>query len=180
MSTNRIIGKYEYKESGKIDFKMKISFCADDFKKEWTRCNYTANYIAEYSAYNFDPGDKAENLISTVINELVERLALISEKKARLSVSLALEDDILIVDVENRISADKRDMYEKTVARINNENIDKLYMDNITANPVEEENEFEFGLVMLVNDYRCRIGSLIVDGGTAVTRLIIDNEEVKK
>ena len=179
MPESKTIGNFDIFQEDKTGFRIKASFSGNDFKKEWSRCNYLSNYIAEYSAYNFDPGDKTENLISTVLNEMIERLSLLTQEDSPISVTLKESGDHIIIDVENMIYPDKFNMYERVIQKINTEEIGKLYLENITIDPVSEVNELEFGFVMLANDFKCRISSRIQDDGRTTTRIAIKNEEAR-
>jgi hypothetical protein len=64
----------------------RLTLPARDLQLDWRRFSLVANYLAEYSAYHFEQKDRAENLISSVFYELIERLASSSRREARLEI----------------------------------------------------------------------------------------------
>ncbi|MFW5799587.1 MAG: slr1658 superfamily regulator [Spirochaetota bacterium] len=177
-SNSKIIGNFDKISNQKEEFLLKLEFSVDDFKSMWKRCNLVSNYIAEYSSYNFEPEDKAENLISTVINELIEFITPISEDNTKVDISFKQYKDNILFEIGNVLKSEKIKEYENILENINKKNIEELYF-NIISQLETEDNNKEFGLLMLANDYKGNISSKLYEKEKAITRVLIENEEIK-
>ena len=51
---------------------MAVQLLPLDMIVQWKRCGQTADYIASYLAYHFRDFGRAMNVLSTVLNELIE------------------------------------------------------------------------------------------------------------
>ena len=87
MSTAVTVGNFQETEQLQDGHLLaRLTLPAQDLQLDWRRFSLVANYLAEYSAYHFEQKDRAENLISSVFYELIERLASSSRREARLDI----------------------------------------------------------------------------------------------
>ena len=55
-----------------------------DFMVKWERCSLTSDYLAQYQSYSFYLSRKVEILLSTIINELIEKAVKFSSDQNKL------------------------------------------------------------------------------------------------
>lgn len=181
MSVEKIIGDFENTSLKKELFAVKMIFCVDDFKLDWRRCNLVANYIAEYASYNFEQKDKAENLISTVTNEIVEFVSSFSYPKTKMGIQFKIFDDSILFEFTNSILKEELDNYKNVIEKINNNNINDLYIKLIEDDFKLDKHKFDFSFVMLAHDYNAKFSSKIkLDESSSVMRVLVKKEEITK
>jgi hypothetical protein len=69
-------------------FAIELTFPVHEFQQDWKQCSLLANYIAEYTAYQFDQQERAENIISTIANELLEAIVCLAPDESDLFLHL--------------------------------------------------------------------------------------------
>jgi hypothetical protein len=73
-----------------------------DMIAHWHRCGATADWAAELLAYNFDNRATASNVLSTVINELLENAVKFSADKRRpIHLRAGQHGDRIVIETEN-------------------------------------------------------------------------------
>jgi hypothetical protein len=172
------IGDFENSLQKPELFKIVLNFLVDDFKKDWRRCNLVSNYIAEYSGTNFKHEDQIENLISTISNEMIESLFLLSKDNTYIKITFKNLKDEMLFELENVIKEDNMELYKNIIENINKGDVDSQYLEclNKTFN---EENNIRLSLLMIANDYDGKISSKI-DNDNVVTKVLIGKEEITK
>jgi hypothetical protein len=170
----------------KIDFdsinetlKLKFTTTISSLKEDWRRCNLLANYIADYASYNFAAKDKADNLISTIINEIIESIVKISEKNASISLTIRQFGPNILVDVTSELESSKIDYYKDLIQRVNQDNIETLYYEHFNHNPKSSFENIEFGMIMLACDYHAQINATFQNNDPHVsTQIMVNSKEL--
>jgi hypothetical protein len=151
---------------------------ANDFALDWRRYNLIANYIAEYSAYRFEPKDAAENLISSVFYELIEYVVKCSRREAKLDIRLYAGDSLLSFDVASSFSREEVAQLEAFLRELLDRDLDELYRGLLTADLDSTAGRRELGLAMVAHDYHARISASIdEDSGGVTLRALVRMEE---
>lgn len=159
-------------------FAFELTLQARDFQTEWKRCNMLANYIAEYVAYQFAQQERAENLVSTITNELLEAVTRLAPAHSDLFIRCTQFEDELGLDAEHIIRAEAASPYLAFLESLNNGASDELYLELLTVKtrPIEYFNQL--GLTMLIHDFGARLtASLDESAGRICTQVFIPIEE---
>ena len=139
------------------DFKMEIDLTAADFLTEWKRCNMVANYLADYSAYEYKNREQAENLFSTIINELLEAIARLAETTSVIHFKLQPEDEQLSILVDHECQAPLVPHYADFVQNIGQDSGNALYLELLVNDDLPAPAFNQLGLAMIVHDFGGRI-----------------------
>lgn len=88
-----------------------------DMIAHWDRCGATADWAANLLAYNFDHRAAAANVLSTVINELLENAVKFSSDKRRpIRLRVAQRADRVLIETENTADVAQARVLEAHVA----------------------------------------------------------------
>ena len=174
------IGTYDNTASPAPFFAIELLVQAQDIQDRWLRCNMLANYIAEYVAYQFPEREWAENLISTVNNqvermlssngasamnrrEFLEAVACLSPGRAELALRCTQNASNLLIEIEHSLRPDAIQPYLTFLSELSGKTIDDIYFGLLTAADRPELSFNQFGLVMLVHDFHVRIAARLDD-----------------
>jgi hypothetical protein len=135
------------------DFRMEIDLNANDFHTEWKRCNMVANYLADYTAYEYKRRELAENLFSTIINELLEAIARLAAFRSVIRFSLCQDKEGLMIDVNHECQENLVGVYRDFVTSINQTDDRDLYLDLLTGETIPSPSFNQLGLAMIVHDF---------------------------
>ncbi len=138
-------------------FRIEISLNAADFQAEWKRCNMVANYLADYTAYEYARRELAENLFSTVINELLEAVARLAAARSAIRFALAAEPGGLAIHVEHECRPTLLARYSEFVGSLAGLAGDPLYLRLLTDDSGDTAAFNQLGLAMIVHDFGGRI-----------------------
>jgi hypothetical protein len=141
----------------KAGFKMELDLNATDFQTEWKRCNMLANYLADYTAYEYPRRELAENLFSTIINELLEAVARLAALKSVIRFALLPEPGGLAIRVDHEVQHTLASRYRDFVGRISHQVGESLYLSLLTEDQGESNSFNQLGLAMIVHDFGGRI-----------------------
>jgi hypothetical protein len=129
-----------------------LSFIPLDLVTEWSRCGETANYLAGYLAHDFEKREIAGNVLSTVINELIENAAKFSfNKQLAAHIVVRQFDDSISIVVTNNVTASQADSFLKAAKRIGTADPDALFAEGLAYPP--ETGSAGLGLILLRKDY---------------------------
>jgi hypothetical protein len=173
------IGEFASAELAPPVFTVELQLQAQDLQDHWRRCNMLANYLAEYTAYQFAEREWAENLISTVANEFLEAVAALSPPDAAIDMRCAQHADELLLEIEHRLRPELTEAYLDLLRALARAETDELYFELLTAahRPAQAFNQF--GLVMLVHDFHTRIAAQLTEpAGRIRIQLYIPTKEI--
>jgi len=159
--------------------KIALMLLAKDFVLDWRRFNLVANYIAEYASYFFEHRDRAENVISSVLYELLEHMAAISREDAGLSVKLRTLDGRVHFEIST--SSPRPEALEpsrKLLGALGSADVSSLYREILEAPSIEPGQPGLLGLTMLAHDYRARFSSTEDPSGAMTLLVTIGLEEL--
>jgi hypothetical protein len=136
---------------------MEIDLNATDFQAEWKRCNMLANYLADYTAYEYPRRELAENLFSTIINEVLEAVARLAALKSVIRFALQPEPGRLTIKVDHECQPALVPHYAEFVRKISPQVADPLYLSLLTGSDARSDSFNQLGLAMIVHDFGGRI-----------------------
>ena len=158
----------------------RLSLPANDFRLDWRRYSLVANYLAEYSAYFFEQKDRAENLISTIFYELIERLASCSRSEARLDIRFSAASGWLLFELASSFPAEEVAGLRRLLEEILGSDAAGYYGRLLASDLETEANRRKLGLAMVAHDYQARLSGLLDDADGSVTlRALVSDEEIR-
>jgi hypothetical protein len=158
----------------------RLSLPAHDLQLDWRRFSLVANYLAEYSAYHFEQKDRAENLISTVFYELIERLASSSRREARLEIRFSAFAGWLLFELRSSLPAEELGRLRELLGELQAGDQEAYYRRLLAADLEAEANRRKLGLAMVAHDYQARLsGQLDAGDGSVVLRALVGEQEIR-
>ncbi|MBT5856361.1 hypothetical protein HOH87_07010 [bacterium] len=142
-----------------IDFK----FNPIDFIAHWQRCGATANYLAEFQAYNFDNRKKVTNIMSTVLNELIENAVKFSaDAHQEASISIYNYGETLTLQCVNTTQLKQANKFEAFIKTLMETEVEELFLQQIMSAAEDDHTASGLGLITLKKDFNAKIGAKIV------------------
>jgi hypothetical protein len=158
---------------------LQLTVPVKDFTLDWRRYNLISNYIAEYSAYQFEHKDKAENLISSVFYELIEHMVSAAQKEARLEIKFYIIEQWMLFELSSNFSTEELTKITEILNQLLNADIDSFYSSLLEEDLDKPENKAILGLAMLAHDYNTELSaSKEADTGEITLRARIRQEEI--
>jgi hypothetical protein len=140
-------------------FAFELTLLAGDFQTEWKRCNMLANYFAAYVAYQFAHKERAENLISTILNELLEAAVRLAPEHSDLFIGCTQTREGLWLDTRHIIRAEAVSSYLAFLEELNGNDNDRRYLDLLTTESQPMEYFNQLGLMMVAHDFGARLSA---------------------
>jgi len=130
-----------------------------DIVAHWRRCGMTADYLAEYLAYNFEDMAAAQNIISTVLNELAENAVKFSSNKRRpINIRVIHYGEYLQITTTNEASAERASSLASLMEKLESEDVEHLFMRHIEDSAALKRSTSGLGLISLKKDYHADVG----------------------
>lgn len=160
-------------------FAIQLAVRADDLQAGWRRCNLLANYIAEYTAYQFPEREWAENLISTVANEFLEAVVQLAPPGTDLQITCRQYEGALLLELSHPLRPDLVAPYRTFLAELCGPAVGDRYLAQL-ADAARPEAAFnQLGLLMVVNDFHARVGAHhAAAGGPITVRVYVPTREI--
>ncbi|HSQ31445.1 MAG TPA: hypothetical protein VLN49_16430 [Gemmatimonadaceae bacterium] len=162
---------------------LSLSFVPLAVVAEWTRCSEAADFVARYFAHDFGDRELAGNVLSTVVNELLENAVKFSSDKS-IPAGLTVREyaERMSIVSRNVASPSQAVAFGDAVARLAHGDPEQMFADRIASPP--ETGGAGIGLIMLRKDYGARVGVRVTpsDGDRAAivdVEVEIDNREVE-
>ena len=151
--------------------------------EEWTRCSETADFVARYFAHDFGDRELAGNVLSTVVNELLENAVKFSTDKS-IPTHLTVREypERLRITTRNVAATAQAEAFGAVVARLAEGDPEAMFAERIASPPAT--GGAGIGLIILRKDYGARVRARITpsdrDGAEVVdVEVEIDNREVE-
>lgn len=160
-------------------FAVELSLRAGDLQADWRRCNMAANYLAAYVAYQFTEREWAENLVSTVANEVLEAVAHLSPPGDALELRCRHRPDDLLIEIEHAVRPELDAPYAGFLAELCARDTGELYFELLTAAARPALAFNQFGLAMVVHDFKARVETArVAGGGRHQLQIRVPNQEI--
>ncbi len=168
----------EFVDTG-IKSPLSIELKIKDFITDNRRYNLLSNYIGEYTKFNFEKKDRAENLISSVLYELVSYLVDLSNRENSISINFNNTESKVIFNLKTSILKESKEEIETLYQKLNREDISKYFLELLSNSDKELSIENDYGLFMIVNDYNANIASSFnTESLVLEMQIIIDSKEI--
>lgn len=132
---------------------LEVTVQIDDLHADWKRISHLANYFAEYIAYDFPQRERAENLLSTITNEILESVVHLAPAQTALRLHCAHLHDTLMLDVKHQVKDEMRPDYVLFVEKLGIGDGEVAYLQMLTADAKPEGYFNQLGLMMLEYDF---------------------------
>ena len=161
---------------------LSLSFVPLALVAEWARCSETADYVARYFAHDFDDRELAGNVLSTVVNELVENaVKFSSDKNVLAGLTVREYADVVQISTRNVASLAHATAFGEAVTRLARGDPEALFAERIASPP--DTGGAGIGLIMLRKDYAARIGVRVTMEEAAAlveVEVEVDNRKVEE
>jgi hypothetical protein len=133
---------------------VQLDLDASALTADWRHCDQVANYLARIASFDRTDTFLYSNLLSTVLNELLE-VAFFHHKAAGTMRCTLLRGGVNDrIELTLPVDADSREFYRRGVAEAQSAKVGKLYTRALLA---EQPLDRRVGLLELAADYGARI-----------------------
>lgn len=159
-------------------FTIELTFPIQDFQTNWKQCSLLANYIAEYTAYQFEQQERAENIISTITNELLEAVVSLAPAQSDLVIRVEQQETGLQLYTSHLIHSELISPYTEFLEELMLDDADESYLNLLTTAEKPEQYFNQLGLMMVSHDFGANIARVPqCQTDRICTQLFIPNEE---
>jgi hypothetical protein len=140
-----------------------LSLRALELVTHWKRCGLTADWLAGFCAYDFEPAARtaANNVLSTAINELIENAAkFCADKTEPLVVAAHHHGDVIRIETRNRVDLRQAERLRRALADLTASDLDAVFAQRIEHQAAPGASGV--GLLILVKDYHAKVGAKLV------------------
>lgn len=138
--------------------RIELELVPGELAANWSRCGQTADFLASYIAQDLEPAERAaaKNVLSTVINELVENAVKFSaEKHGVVKVAVRHQNGSVSIETTNAAPEAHASFLEKTLERLRHTAADSLFAERTAAG--RTAGTPGIGLIILQRDYDARL-----------------------
>lgn len=129
----------------------------------WERCGQFSDFVAAYFQHNFADRPACKNLISTVINELVENSVKYSKNKSQpIELVIRKRGDRLLITVTNSVPRHQKEKFAGVCQELFERDLDELYVERVQASSMDAKYS-GLGLILLKKDYNAQLGFTFFD-----------------
>jgi hypothetical protein len=146
-------GKPETNAATTAPFELEVAVQVVDLLADWKRVSLLANYFAEYVAYQFPQRERAENLLSTITNEVLEAVVSLAPHQTELLLRCRQSDSRLELNVKHFIKAELSPSYVAFVNKLDKDKNDDAYLLLLTSDLKPGDHFNQLGLTMLEHDF---------------------------
>ena len=158
-----------------IDNSFSLTFLPLDFFDHWNRASLMANFVADYYLHNFpDTGD--HNLISTVLNELIENAVKFSRNNSTaVEMTTRKRGSALLMRLKNCIPDRRIAPFLDVCHDLFNYDLDELYLRKLTEN-ADNSYASGIGLILIKKDYSSALSFDFSEDESCVVRVSVTTE----
>ncbi len=156
---------------------IEINIPVRDIQTEWSRCSLLANYIAEYVAFEYSHREWAENLLSTISNELLETAVALAPPISDLRLKINKEENAFVISMTHLVNGSLLPHYQTFIQSLESDQKYTLYLNWLTDNIITEHQFNQLGLCMISNDFDAQLQVYSESGERIQTRLHLPIKE---
>ncbi len=156
---------------------IEINIPVRDIQTEWSRCSLLANYIAEYVAFEYAHREWAENLLSTISNELLETAVTLAPPISELKLKLNKEENAFVISMTHLVKNSLLPHYQTFIQSLDSDQKQTLYLNWLTDNITTELQFNQLGLCMISNDFDVQLQVYAESGERVKTQLQLPIKE---
>jgi hypothetical protein len=181
-STATTIGAWVGSASSPIT-STELTLRALDLVAHWKRCGLTADWLGSFLQYDFEPEARAaaSELLSTVMNELVENAAkFAADKNAPLHLAARHHGDAIVLETRSVADEARVERLRSAMLALESEDLAELFQRRIERQ--NEPGSSGLGLLILKRDYGVRLAARFEPRApglwNVVVQAVLDTEEV--
>lgn len=148
---------------------VELTLEADAFAGDWRHCDQVANYLAQLVAHDRPDSFLYANLLSTVLNELLESVFVRQRRQGVVQCTLLREGKGDRIEIVIPVEAGGCAFYEETVAAVQSADVSGVYTRTLLG---KEAPADLLGLLELAADYGARL-ALEETGAADEIRLVL-------
>lgn len=158
-SENEILGVYEkIPDTLPPESHIRFNMQPIDMISYWNRVGLTANFMANFYMYNFEKNNEIQNILSTILNELVENAVKFSNaKNSEVVMDLKKYGQIIKMEIRNEASSGIFHRFKDKIKKMLEEDLEKLYFEHLESK-TDDDEQSGLGLMMLAKDYPVDLG----------------------
>lgn len=125
-----------------------------DLTSSWSRCGLTADFAGKYfSANRNGEAEVYRNIVSSVLNELIENAAKFSKKaNSPVTIAVSAADESLFIEVENDVSKETSDRFAEYLEKLKKSDFRDLYFQKLESGG-NTDSTTGIGLLMILKNY---------------------------
>lgn len=138
---------------------IQMRFLPLDLIKHWKRCGLTSTFLADFIAYNFSNHKSVLEVMSTILNELIENTTKYSvRKEEKINVYIGISDNSLTIETINNAGEGSANSLQELVKKISEEDTESLFLNQILNAAHQDDNVSGLGLITILKDYPTKFG----------------------
>lgn len=126
---------------------------AAGFAQHWKHCDLVANYLGRFTSELLQKSDSHANLVSTVLNELLEVVFRRNAGKGEIEISITGDSAYLVVKILVPVNEEQLSFYQDMTALVQRSDVAELYQKHLTAASLDE-NLLTLSLLELATSYQ--------------------------
>jgi len=135
-------------------------FSLQGYLNDWQHCSQLSDYLAQFvSTKQIDP-DSFSNLLSTILNEVLESIYHYSKKDGNVIIDIYNQDFCVIVKAAIPVDQQSHSFYNNVLYEINNNNPNDLYSNELKRYLAETDSSTShtaMGFYEIVSEYGAKI-----------------------
>lgn len=132
--------------------------------ENWKKCSLVSNFFANYQSFNFNDQEKVINILSTVINELLENaVKFTSDKNKLVSISLKHFDSKVSIETINLSNTKNITKLKDLIHKLEKSDPDTMILEQIEKTALGDLNESGLGLLTILRDFHANLGIKIIE-----------------
>lgn len=140
---------------------------AAGFGQHWKHCALVSNYLATFTSELLDKSEVHANLVSTVLNELLEVVFRRNAGVGQVSITLTGDDERLVVKISVPVDDKDRAFYLEMAELVARSDVDELHQEQIVK-PADEGSNLSLGLLELAAVYQAVLEVAPSEDGSSV------------
>ncbi len=129
-----------------------LRLAAAGFGQHWRLCSLVSDYLATFTSELLDKTEAHENLVSTVLNELLEVVFRRNAGTGQITVTLVGDETHITVKIVVPVEEEHRRCYEEMAELVAGRDIDDLHQKRLSQLDMDEP-DLSFGLLELATVY---------------------------
>jgi hypothetical protein len=147
-----------------------------ELMRHWERCGLTADWIASYLVHDIESADRApaKNVLSTVINELVENAVKFTTNDEGIRIAAHHHGAFVRIETWNTTPEARARLLEETLEELARTTLDSLFARRVASGSGNETPGI--GLLIIKRDYDGQINAVLTprDDGSSDVHVIVD------
>ena len=126
---------------------------AAGFAQHWKHCDLVANYLATFTSELLHKTDAHANLVSTVLNELLEVVFRRNAEIGEIGITLKGDETQLVVEISVPVALGDREFYEEMAQLVQRNDREELHRQHLAEAPDTGEHNLALSLLALAAVY---------------------------